>query len=241
MPPSYPAGSYPAKVVADGAVAYWRLGETSGLTAVDVIAGANGTISGGVMLGQAGALSDGDKAMLFDGTTGKIATPSITIPDIFTVEAWAKLPSGTTGYEPIVGTHTGAQAAGQFMLGYYNANRIVLQAEPGGLYFGSIQTLAEDSWHHLVVVFTGAQISAFNDGVETIAPTAQAHISSANVLNIGWDFFYGFYIGAVDEVAIYPTALTAPQIAAHYAAKTWTAMPDIRWRWCRYVPRQARR
>ena len=58
MPPPYPPGSYAALVVADGASHYWRLDETSGTTAVDVIGGANGTISGGVTLNQPGAVTD---------------------------------------------------------------------------------------------------------------------------------------------------------------------------------------
>src|SRR5580765_159064 len=58
MPPTYPPGSYAALVVADGASHYWRLDETSGTTAVDVIGGANGTISGGVTLNQPGAVTD---------------------------------------------------------------------------------------------------------------------------------------------------------------------------------------
>jgi hypothetical protein len=65
---------YVQQVIADGAVAYWRLGETSGTTAVDSVGGKNGTISGGVTLNQPGALADGNKAMLFDGATGKIET-----------------------------------------------------------------------------------------------------------------------------------------------------------------------
>src|SRR4030095_2674763 len=56
----YPVGSYPERVALDGAVAYWRLGETSGTTANDSIGTAHGTISGGVTLNQAGALADGN-------------------------------------------------------------------------------------------------------------------------------------------------------------------------------------
>src|SRR5262245_66022564 len=94
MPPVYPAGSYPARVVADGASAYWRLNETSGTTAVDVIGGANGTISGGVTLGQAGALADGDTAMLFDATGEYVSVPNGSYAAIgtgaMTLECWIK-------------------------------------------------------------------------------------------------------------------------------------------------------
>jgi hypothetical protein len=35
--------------------------------------------------------------------------------------------------------------------------------------------------------------------------------------------------GSLDEVAIYPTALTPAQIAAHYAAQMWNPIPPIPW------------
>src|SRR5215470_7590906 len=90
--------AYSSKVIADGAVAYWRLNETSGTTAVDVIGGNNGTISGGVTLNQAGALTDGDKAMTFNGT-GRIDVAKAAYSAIgtgpLTLEAWVWLdPAG---------------------------------------------------------------------------------------------------------------------------------------------------
>src|SRR5262245_13156209 len=42
-PPLFATG-YMGRVLADGAIAYWRLGETSGTTAVDLVGGQNGTI-----------------------------------------------------------------------------------------------------------------------------------------------------------------------------------------------------
>ena len=50
--------SYTAAVSADGAIAYWRLGETSGTTAADASAnlGRDGTYTGGVTLNVNGAL-----------------------------------------------------------------------------------------------------------------------------------------------------------------------------------------
>src|SRR5262245_30947541 len=87
----FPAGSYPALVVSDGAVAYWRLGETSGTTAIDNVGGNNGTISGGVTLNQPGPWS-GNAAMAFDGTSGQIALGTVAALNItsdLTIEAWA--------------------------------------------------------------------------------------------------------------------------------------------------------
>jgi hypothetical protein len=46
------SSSYPAAVLADSPISYWRLDETSGVVAHDAQSRNNGTISGGVILGQ---------------------------------------------------------------------------------------------------------------------------------------------------------------------------------------------
>jgi len=54
-------------------------------------------------------------------------------------------------------------------------------------------------------------------------PTAQAHIAVTKLIQIGANTATGWYFnGVLDDVAIYPTALTPTQIAAHYAAGTNT-------------------
>jgi hypothetical protein len=56
-------------VVGDGAEAYWRLGESTGVTAADEIGVHPGTYQGSPSLGQPGVLAgDPDKATSFDGT-----------------------------------------------------------------------------------------------------------------------------------------------------------------------------
>src|SRR4029453_13384502 len=112
----FPAGSYPARVVADGAVAYWRLGETSGTSAVDVIGGANGTISGGVMLGQTGALADGNTAMLFDATNEYVNVPNGSYAAIgtgpLTLECWMKSAAAYPATPPFFVDNTGTNTVG---------------------------------------------------------------------------------------------------------------------------------
>jgi len=61
------AGGYAEAVAGtSGLIAYWRLGETSGMTATDVTGRAPGSLLGGVGLGARGALSgDADTAARF--------------------------------------------------------------------------------------------------------------------------------------------------------------------------------
>src|SRR5262245_49341818 len=117
--------TYAEQVIADGAVAFWRLGETSGTTAVDNVGGNNGTISGGVTLNQPGPWS-GNAAMAFDGTTGKISTAAtMTIPIAGTVEVWmiTTQPGQITAFSQ--------QVAGQFAIGVLNSRWYIYSGEGG--------------------------------------------------------------------------------------------------------------
>jgi Concanavalin A-like lectin/glucanases superfamily len=217
MPPTYPAGSYPALVVADGATAYWRLGETSGTTAVDVIGGKNGTISGGVTLAQAGALADGDTAMVFDGTTGMIHVPtSMSLGFTGTIEAWVK-GNDAAANRPIV------QFAGQNPI-LYLVNKRVNVYDNASSGYGTTTDLPDGRWNHVVYVTDqGAQVwRIYINGVLDNSGAFNRSTNPSVPVNLGYSLDNATYwLGAIDEIAIYPIALTAPQIAAHYAARTW--------------------
>src|SRR5262245_42835397 len=139
---------YSDQVIRDGAVAYWRLNETSGTTAVDVIGGNNGTISGGVSLNQPGALADGDKAMLFDGATSYIQAPhsaSLNVPTAVTLEAWIKIANWSASYVSIIMKGT---AGTQFSYGLnlHNSARPTYQANGGSFITSATGLFALNTW-----------------------------------------------------------------------------------------------
>jgi len=261
MPPSYPAGSYPALVVADGAVAYWRLGETSGTTAVDVIGAKNGTISGGVTLGQAGALADGDNAMAFDGTNGLIKMagmqnyPFGTGP--LSVECWLKS-TFIAGARWMLDCGKNADNAVPGFEIYQNADHSYTFRPGNGtttLYLVTPAPLPAGQWLHLVCLierlYDGVHDRGriYVNGVHSVS--ADIAVAGINVtptavgMSLGGIFNGGInWGGLLDDVAIYPTALTPAQIAAHYAAKDWKAfgpaISPLQYRWCRFIRRPFR-
>jgi Concanavalin A-like lectin/glucanases superfamily len=263
MPPSFPAGSYPAAVVADGAVAYWRLGESSGTMASDSVGTVHGTISGGVTLGQAGALADGDKAMLFDGTTGGVLAPTGAYQTFgtgpLTIECWCRFPTAPAPFTyPLDMKADGSANAGpqfyvtdtNFGFQVYNTLGGVATAQAAII----AAAVADGFWRHCVAVLSRGpdEVRLYINGALANGPNAfpaGTIVSATDGCGIGFatTSAHGFFNGEVDEVAIYPTALTAPQIAAHYAAKDWTAFTfgpayqEMRYRWCRYVPSRVRR
>src|SRR5438552_19138334 len=92
---------YRSTILADGPVAYWRLGESAGLRAYDETANNNAAvIIGGVTLGQSGALiGDVNPAALLNGATGYLRADSIAAYDLgngpLSLEFWIKFTTFT--------------------------------------------------------------------------------------------------------------------------------------------------
>jgi hypothetical protein len=213
----FPTGSYPDRVIRDGASAYWRLGETSGTTAVDVIGGFNGTISGGVTLNQSGALGDGDKAMVFDGTSnGVINVGSLALSAIYTIEAWFK-----TTWVAEQKAYLANYAGGSSNTAYFGIDNtrlfVYIQGATPASYYSTLTGLNDNQWHHVAIISTATELRVYHQGIllNTVAQTKLA--SAASTLLIGGSAGLSQYFpGTIDEVAIYPTALTVQQIANHY-------------------------
>ena len=67
--PVVPTGYSGAILTTSGLVAYWRLGEASGVTAVAAAGGVDATHVNSPTLGVAGATTDGNTAVTYNGTT----------------------------------------------------------------------------------------------------------------------------------------------------------------------------
>lgn len=76
-------------------------------------------------------------------------------------------------------------------------------------------------WHHVAVTKDGADVHLYVDGVDVTGPvTDRTVVDEDTALQIGGDGFSGSpAAAAIDEVAIYDTALAPDRIAAHVAAR----------------------
>jgi len=217
-----PLPSYRDLVLAHGAVGYWRLGEASGLVAADLAPTPhNGTISGGVTLAQPGALADGNTAALFDGTTGQIAVatfnPLVGLTQC-SLEGWVyhNGVAWSASYEVLfsIGSLHNLTVHGGKLENY-------LSIAGAGQHTVGVGTVPTTGWHHVVSTWTsGDLIRTYLDGVldSSAGPYSGALTTSAGI-TIGQQGGALFYKGFLDEVAIYPTALTAAQILAHYVRR----------------------
>ncbi|GAB4082652.1 PKD domain-containing protein [Modestobacter muralis] len=233
---STPARSYTSLVRADGASGAWSLGESSGTVARDR-AGANDlTLNAGVSLRQGGALAqDTDTAASFSGTTTGFAATTTKAygPQTFSVEAWVNTTTKAGG--KIIGWGTSATGTSG------NYDRHVYMDTSGRLLFGTY-TGATDSvtsprayndgrWHHVVATLGAAGQQLYVDGA-LVASRADATTAEPNYgyWRIGGDSSWSgspWFAGKIDEVAVYPTALTAAQVAGHHRAGTTGTVPNL--------------
>ena len=106
------AAGYAATVSSTpGLLAYWRLGESSGTTAVDELGAHNGTYVGGHTLGVPGALQgDANTAVGLDGSSGQVQLPSLGTASNWTVEGWTDLNADASRARPATTRSTPALA-----------------------------------------------------------------------------------------------------------------------------------
>ena len=218
-------GAYSDQVLADGAVLYLRLDEPSGTTVTSKVGGYAGTVSGGVTLNQPGALADGNTAMAFDGATGKIVTVQpVPLTPPYTLEAWLR-PNISNAYHNLISTRTSfVQEAILFVLS--NANRITFgRHTAGAASYAEVATTTQFTnivglWMHLVAVCTGSVVTLFFNGIQQATGSSALAVTGSTTHTVELSHASNTWTnGSIDEVAIYPTALTPQQIQSHYALR----------------------
>jgi beta-glucanase (GH16 family) len=215
--------SYDVAVQLDGAANHYYLNETSGTTATDSIGGKNGTITGGVTLGQTAIIGDGSKSMLFDGSTGYVALPNtVTTTGLsaLTVELWFMNP--TKAGRIMSNGHTDQDNTG-FQLALNSLTQgltsLATTAKTSNLYWAASFTTGVPN--HYVLVYTGSNVYAYLNGVQVGSDTLTGTIvASSNAINIGrGGYGNDYYAGLLGHVSIYPSlAFTATQVQSHYNA-----------------------
>jgi hypothetical protein len=219
VPP--PPSPYRDAVLADAPLGYWRLGETSGFALDEMGNAAGGRYNGGVTRGVPGALAnDANLAARFDGVDDYVSVADNDVMDVgdaFTYELWVRRGATQSASQRLL--HKGA---GPASLGFGTNNKVVLL--PGGtgatVTATSRITIVDQAWHHVVATKNGAEVHLYIDGADvTTAGTHTAMTNNTTALNIGRaSSGSGFFPGDIDEVAIYPTALSVARVQTHNLA-----------------------
>jgi hypothetical protein len=209
-------------VLADGPIAYWRLGESSGTTAVDATGnGHTGTYLGGVTLGVPAALvGDTDTAARFNGSNGMVQVPDsapLRLNASWSIEFWAKQVS-------YMNTNPGILGKGNPT----NPNGYGISADShGALWFmrnqkvsGSGDGALTTSFRYFVLTYDVPSKKMrwyVNGALATTTTVSLPNATGTQPFQLGQSAGV-FGNDDLDEVALYGAALNSTQVAAHYAA-----------------------
>lgn len=211
--------NYVSEVLSDTPCGYWRMAEASGQ--IQDISGNDNhstVVNGSPTYLQPGAIASNSSntAILLDGSTEYYEIPdhaTLDVGDVLTLEVWIKIASlavpsrifckGSDAYDMVV------QADGTAQLTKVNVDWVVQ----------SSILLSTDIWYHVAATKNGATRAMYVNGVDvSVLNTNQTLVNNTASLFIG-QFAPGDvhrFNGTLDELAIYPTALSQERILAHY-------------------------
>ena len=225
--PSTAPKSYSATVLADGPAAYWRMDETTGTTMADATGkGNNGAFAGTYTLGQPGAIAaDGSSAVAFDGQSGAASAPSSASLQLNTVsiELWIKKRAETEYGVYVAKNVAVGDGAGSGWFQLLNSHhdgrlefRVTSDLEPALV---STSTLALNTWYYVVATYDGTVAKLFVNGkLDASLEVTATPKQTADPVFLGRRADGLFNNAVLDEVAIYPAALSADRTAAHWQA-----------------------
>jgi Concanavalin A-like lectin/glucanases superfamily len=234
-----PSSSYEAAVLGDKPIVYWRLDEKSGDTAQDTSGNKNeGKYSGGITFGSAGAIGhDTNTAISSDGT-GVITLPALQTVTNFTFEGWTYLTDPTWnsignynntiyGYGKAALGSNGKSASGLFVairpgvsnksayaLGYF---QVALNGKEYALQPKDAAADNVNQWVYWAVVRSGSTFTVYRNGVQVGQRTDLPATATADISGSALAYYHTYFLkGRVDEIAMYPSALSPNRIQAHY-------------------------
>jgi RHS repeat-associated protein len=218
-----PSRIYSGVVLNDNPAAYWQLDETSGTIAHDSSPNhVDGTYSANVTLGAPGAIpQDSDTAAQFENSKAVISVPDSPAlrPAQLTIEAWVKSDPQNSG-TVLMKTSTDLlnDGYGLFYFPYYGSLRFFVN----NYQTAEVQAaIPQGQWTYVAATYDGTSLKLYINGtLEGSTPYSSPIVQSTQPLLIGSGQGWPTWVGSLDEVAIYDTALTAGQIAAHYRLAT---------------------
>ena len=176
---------------------------------------------------MAGALAgDANGAVALTGGTGHVVVPDASALDLangpWSIELWAKRADAGTYYQLLY------SKGSQGNVFFFN-NKLTVDDDVATVATES-GTTTDQNWHHFVVTRAPGVTKIWKDGVDVTAPVNDARVFTSNAvaLNLGrYTFLNGLnFTGSLDEVAVYPSALSGAQVSAHYAAGTTPAVGE---------------
>ena len=187
--------------------------------------GNDGTLNGGVTF----APGKVDQAFSFNGTTDYVSLPNFVYGSNFSVDAWIKTVTVPTGLATIVdeigaSTSEGFQCSVSTEAGHVGQVRFYLSDNFNAVNTYSTALVNDNAFHHVACVKNGNTAQVYVDGalsgtgdVSSVTGVYDA-LTGGTSIGAARNGAGQFFQGLIDEVEIFNTALTGPQVAAIYNA-----------------------
>ena len=219
------AADYLSTVLASTPFAYWRLDEASGTVADDRIGSADGVYVNGPTLGIPGAIADGTTAVHLTAAEAEyVNMPSLTtIPSQLSIESWINSGGSAISDVGIAGWYQSDTL--KSALYWASTTELRFSSTSAGnppLIVSGLSQLAS-GWHHVVGTYDGTNARLYLDGSLIAGPTPRTLLGGASSsFKVGqYGTLDGTYPNAsFDDTALYQRALSATEVAAHYAARS---------------------
>ena len=136
----------------------------------------------------------------------------------FTLEAWIR-PTSSGEFRPIVGTLLGNNGRSMLMLNYY---KIKFNDYDNGIY-SNTDVVILNKWQHIIAVYDNSNVKLYHDGLK-VGEGSYTKVDSGDIAIIGRVseasyFVDRCFVGAIDDIRVYNTALSSFQIKQNYVAK----------------------
>jgi hypothetical protein len=217
-----------------GLQSFWRLGESSGVTAFDSKGTANGAHGNGPTVGGTGAPTYANGSTIFDGVDDYIGFGDVydfAGTASFTVEGWFNRTTvGEAGtWRIVAGKEPGADPRD----GWAVAIAPNTAGCPQCIYFDRVSASIDDvvisttatvagTWYHFAATYDGVTMRMYvNGALEASVPSALSIPNTTYALRLGSTepAPTNRFAGRLDEIAIYNVALSSAQVAEHYRSR----------------------
>ncbi|MEU2718753.1 LamG-like jellyroll fold domain-containing protein [Streptomyces sp. NPDC007205] len=235
---------YPLRVVADKPSLYWRFEESAGTFAADSSGHNNsGVHRGGPTRGVTPtAVSGSSAAIAYHGVDKQAPTapediagdvtysdrPS-TRPTAYSIETWFKTTTRTGGKLIGFGDRQQRPSALYDHQTYMTDDGRIIFGDTRSTTIASSPGLNDGKWHHVVATRDSKSVQLYVDGkLRASRKAGTPNTSYTGYWHVGGDSIAAwpsapsspYFVGQIDETAIYPRVLTPAQVAQHHSLGT---------------------
>lgn len=235
---AYTQAAYMDAVLSHDPINYWRLGESSGTTAFDLVGEQHGTYHNGMGLGEPGLLPDDTAARFYTNhRPGYVEVPhadSLLLDD-GTISFWF-MDTGTLSQAGLFSKDSSNYDTGGHLTMYTDSSRFNVRLQStSASHFVESDPIQLDTWYNAVFTFGDEGMNLYMNGVlvDTDPYAGGLGTTSGGTGNFeplvfganSWGSgnlvstpLKEYFSGVIDEVVIFDDALTGQEIGSLYQA-----------------------